>query len=435
MRKVNVSEVIGKSKLNKFHISVFLVSLFVIVFNGYDQSIYGIALPTLMADTGIAPSVFGLIGSYTLYGMLAGSIVFGMLSDRIGRPKALAIGVLLFCFGTGMFGFANSVTEFAIYRVIAGIGLAGVVPVAIPIVSEYSPIKNRPTLTTYVTLGVPIGAIVTPLIGMALLPKIGWRPMYLSGFMPLIMIILIFVLIPESMERLGRKEKNSAIKGVLQKAAPEFQAEDNDTYITDSQKVGKEKSSLKDLFRDGRARNTILFWITFVCTMFFTYGMQTWLPNMMIRAGFPIKNSMIFMFVYASGALPSIGFSGVLASKIGYKKVIAMYTSLSAVMLALMSFSPPTALMYIMLFLVGAGMFGATGLFYTYIAVSYTNSVRSTGVGFAAAAGRLGGSFGPLVGGFLASSGTTLTTNFMVFAASMAVATICVLFTKERVAL
>ena len=434
MSKINVSELVSKSKLSSFHISIFLTSLFVIIFNGFNQSVYGIALPALMQDTGIAASVFGMIGTYTLYGMLAGSLIFGMIANKIGRPKALALGVVLYCFGTGMFGFSNSVAEFSIYRIIAGVGLAGVVPVAIPIVSEYSPAKNRSTLSSYVTAGVPIGAIITPLIGMALLPKLGWRPMYLLGFIPLVMLIFIFAIIPESMERLVGKGDNGKIRKVLRKAAPEFTSGSNDEYVTDNEGAGKSKSSVKELFSDGRARNTVLFWIAFICSMFFTYGLQTWLPNMMIQAGFPISNSMIFMFVYGAGSVPSIGFSGVLASKLGYKKSIVIFTLLAAVMLALMSFRPGGMLMYVMLFLVGSGMYGATALFYTYIAVSYPNAVRSAGVGFAAAAGRLGGSFGPMVGGLLASKGASLTVNFLVFAAAMAVVSLCISITKERIA-
>ena len=433
MNKINVSELVSKSKLSKFHISIFFVSLFVIIFNGFNQSVYGIALPALMQDTGIAPSVFGLIGTYTLYGMLAGSLIFGIIANKIGRPKALALGVVLYSFGTGMFGFSNSVIEFSIYRIIAGIGLAGVVPVAIPIVSEYSPSKNRSTLTSLVTAGVPIGAIVTPLIGMALLPKLCWRPMYLLGFLPFVMLILILAIIPESMEKLVEKGDKSRIKKVLKKAAPGFAAGEDDEYVIGSEGAGKTKSSIKELFTDGRARNTILFWIAFIFSMFFTYGLQTWLPNMMIRAGFPISSSMILMFIYGAGSAPAIGFSGMLASKMGYKKSIVMFTLLAAVMLALMSLRPGVALMYIMLFLVGAGMYGATALFYTYIAVSYPNSVRSAGVGFAAAAGRLGGSFGPMVGGFLASQGASLTVNFLVFAIAMAIVSLCISLTKERV--
>lgn len=68
-RQVNVSEQINKSKLNKWHIIIFLIGLLIIILNGYNQSIYGIALPYLMEDTGIDTAVFGLIGTYCLIGM------------------------------------------------------------------------------------------------------------------------------------------------------------------------------------------------------------------------------------------------------------------------------------------------------------------------------------------------------------------------------
>ena len=434
MRKVNVSDLIAKAKLNGQFIAIFTVCLLVIVFNGYNQYVYGSALPSMMADTGISPTTLGSIATATLFGMFLGSLAFGMIADRIGRVKAMIFGTALFCIADGLFGSATSPAMFAVLRVIAGFGIGGVVPIVIPTVSEYSPVKNRATLSTWVTMGVPIGAIITPLLFISLLPKVGWRNMYRLCFIPLIIIIFIIMIVPESMERLCANKENDKIVKILKRLVPEFQPQQGDVYETASRAGGKAKSSVKDLVSEGRALTTILFWITFFCSMLFTYGLATWLPNIMMEAGFSVNSSLTFVFVYALGSLPFTVLATTLASKIGSKKATALLMAIAAISLALLAFNPPTPVMYLLLFCTGGGMYGETAIFYSYISLSYPNSVRSTGVGFAAAVGRIGGMAGPTIGGILSANGASLTLCFFTFAAFMAVAAVCVCFTQGQTA-
>ncbi len=433
-RQVNVSEQINKSKLNKWHIIIFLIGLLIIILNGYNQSIYGIALPYLMEDTGIDTAVFGLIGTYCLIGMFIGSIFFGVLADKIGRVNAAAIGIILFSVGSGMFGFGNTALEFAIYRIVAGIGMAGVVPVTIPIISEYSPSKYTPLLTSVVTSGVPIGGIITPLIATAVLPVIGWRPMYLSCFIPLVVLIILYALVPESMERYVKRGRKDKIVKTLARVAPEFKPQENDEYLTNSTSTsGKRKAGLKDLFTNGMAKTTLMFWLAFICSMFFTYGMQTWLPSIMMQAGFPITSSMMFMVAYACGSIPSIALSGKLVEKFGYKRSVMGLMCLAGLALGLLAVRPSETIMYILLFLAGTGMYGETAIFYSYLSMSYPNAIRSTAVGFCGGVARLGGALGPVVGGMLVAAGASVSVDLIVFAIPMFIAAICIGFTREYV--
>lgn len=430
MRTVNVGEVIGKSKFNKFFLLVFITLLLVIVFDGFDQAVYGNALPTLMKSTGISASVFGLIGTYTLYGMMAGGILFGMLADRIGRKITLMIGVAFYCIGTGLFGFANTATQFTIFRIIAGMGLAGVAPVGIAIASEYSPVKNRPTIVSVVTAGVPIGSMIAPLLGMYMLPNYGWRPMYLTAFIPLIMIVVLMFLVPESMEKLVRKGENEKVGRILTKADPGFVPNKDNEYITTTSK--KKSAPFTSLFKNGMARNTILFWLTFAFMMFINYGISTWLPKIMTTAGYPLGSSLWFMFTFSLGSLPAIGISGWLANKFGYKKTILTYIAISAVLMLLMMLKTNTVILSIQLFLIGGGMYGTVALIYTFIAVNYPNASRGTGVGWASSFGRFGGSFGPMVGGFLIAQKAPFAVNFLLFAIAFILAGIAVSLTKDN---
>ena len=166
--------------------------------------------------------------------------------------------------------------------------------------------------------------------------------------------------------------------------------------------------------------------------MLFTYGMQTWLPSLMMNAGYSINSSLAFTFAYALGSIPFTALAIYLANKIGSKKATALMMAIAAIAMALLAFHPSTVLMYVLLFCAGGGMYGETAIFYSYISLSYPNSVRSTGVGFAAAVGRIGGMFGPTIGGILTAQGAPVATCFFIFSAFMAVAAIGICFTQEH---
>ena len=434
MSRVNIAELIDRGPFNRFYLTVFALLFLLILFDGYDQGVYGTALPSLIEESGLSPSVFGLIASFTLYGMMAGGIVLGMLADKIGRKATLILGTVIFCVGTGLFGFMSEPIGFTICRALAGFGLAGVSPVAITLATEYSPIKNRATIVTVVTAGVPIGTMLAPLVGLLILPQFGWRPMYWIGFIPLVMVVLIPLFIPESMDVLLRKNKSDEIKRILGKAQPGFVvSEDSEFVIAAEEKIQPSFfGSFTSLFKDGKALNTLLLWLVFGLIMFTVYCMTTWLPQLMKIAGYNLDNSLFFMLIFTLGSIPGVGISGRIANIFGYKKTIIAYVLMAAVMIMAVSSKPSFVILSVLLFFVGAGIFGGMGLIFAYTSQSYENSIRATAVGWASAMGRFGGSFGPLITGLLIANNVSLPINFMVFALALAAVGIAVGMTKDR---
>ena len=125
---INPEKVIGASKFNRFHWSLLFWGFLIILFDGYDLVVYGTVLPVLMEEWNLTTVEAGTIGSYGMFGMVFGAIMFGMLSDRIGRKSVMMITLFLFSFFTLMCGFADSPTMFSTYRFLAGLGLGGIMP-------------------------------------------------------------------------------------------------------------------------------------------------------------------------------------------------------------------------------------------------------------------------------------------------------------------
>ena len=184
---MNVNAVIDQAKFKPFHLTVVLWCLFVVLFDGYDLAINGVALPLLMKEWGMTAVQAGMLASTALAGMMFGAMLFGMLADKIGRKKVIIICVTLFSGFTFAGGFASNPTEFGILRFIAGLGIGGVLPNLVALTSEYAPQKFRSTLVTAMFSGYAMGGIMAALLGVAFTPTFGWKIMFFIAGIPLLL--------------------------------------------------------------------------------------------------------------------------------------------------------------------------------------------------------------------------------------------------------
>lgn len=171
MEKLNANQLIDDARLTPLHWRVILLSALIIIFDGYDLVIYGVALPKLMQHWQLDSMTAGLLGSVALFGMMFGAMIFGSLADKLesygfSRKRLIMLCVFIFSGFTVLCGFANSPKEFAIYRFIAGLGLGGVMPNVIALMTEFAPKKLRSTLVSLMFSGYAIGGMSSALLGM-----------------------------------------------------------------------------------------------------------------------------------------------------------------------------------------------------------------------------------------------------------------------------
>lgn len=427
---VNVNAVIDEAKFTPFHWSILLWCLLIIIFDGYDLVIYGVVLPLLMQEWSLTSVQAGMLASTALCGMMFGAMLFGALADKIGRKNVILICVTFFSGFTFLGAFASNPFEFGILRFLAGLGIGGVMPNLVALTSEYAPKRIRSTLVGTMFSGYAIGGILSALIGSYLVESQGWQIMFLIAGIPLLLLPVMWKFLPESLTFLVKTGKTEQAQSIVQKISPQ-QAISSNTRLTLNEENIPTGSSVKGLFQQGRAFNTLMFWVLFFMCLLMVYALSSWLPKLMLAAGYSLGKSILFLFALNVGAMiGSIG-GGILSDKFHLKPVIMGMLMAGVVALIGLGFNSPAYVLYGLVTVAGAATIGTSILLYSYVAQYYPLSVRSTGIGCASGVGRIGAIVGPILTGLLLTLNLPHTMNFVMISIPAIVA-ICAILSLKR---
>jgi AAHS family benzoate transporter-like MFS transporter len=429
MRQINLHQEIDDAKFGRFHWTLLAVCALIIIFDGYDLVIYGVVLPKLMASWQLSPLQAGAMGSYALFGMMFGAFIFGPLSDRIGRKKVIALCVILFSLFTFINGFARDVFEFGVCRFIAGLGIGGVMPNVVALMTEYAPKKIRNLLVTIMFSGYSVGGMLSAGLGMWLVPDFGWSSVFFVAIIPLILLPVILKLLPESPGFLSRGNQSQRLVHIVQQLNPAYTYQPEDAFVYPLEPSSS--TPLFALFKDGRAITTVMFWISFFMCLLMVYALGSWLPKLMNQAGYPLGSSIMFLMILNIGAIFGAVGGGWLADKFNPRLVLTVFFVLATVSISLLGFKSSALVLNLLVAIAGATTIGTQIVLYSYVGQFYPLKIRSTGIGWASGVGRTGAILGPMLGGTLLSLQLPIAYYFYAFAIPGVVACIAILFTNR----
>ena len=428
---MNVNAVVDQAKFNKFHVNVLFWCLLIILFDGYDLAINGVALPLLMQEWGLSAVQAGMLASTALGGMMFGAMFFGSLADKIGRKSVIMICIILFSGFTFWGGFASTPTEFGVLRFLAGLGIGGVMPNLVALTSEYAPQRMRSTLVTTMFSGYAVGGVMAALLGSWFTPTYGWQIMFWIAGIPLLLLPIIWKFLPESIIFMVKADKQEQARHVLTRLAPEANVTAT-TPLELSKAEVPESATVANLFKKGRATNTLLFWPAFFMCLLTMYALGSWMPKLMMAAGYSMGSSLLFLLAMNIGAVIGTVSGGMLADRFHLKPVIMVLGVVGAIVLSLLGFEPPQVALYLMIALAGAASIGSQILLYSYVAQYYPVAVRSTGIGWASAVGRSGAIIGPILIGMLLGMDLPHQYNFIAVGIPLLVVAIAVTLISKQ---
>ena len=430
MCQIDMQKLADDARFNRFHAKVLLWCLLILIIDGYDIAVVGIALPSIMQQMGVNASTAGFMASSALFGMMFGAMVLGTLSDRIGRRWALSIGVMLFSVFTAAAGFTKDPISFSVVRFIAGLGIGGVLPVIVAQMVEYSPKKIRSLMTALMTSGYALGGILAAVLGKQLIGEYGWQVVFIAAGVPVLLIPFILKLVPESMTYLISRSCNGELAEVARNLQPGVKhPADAQFVVPTADRVAG--APVSRLFQDGRGPSTVLFWIAFFSGLFMVYALSSWLTKLMAMAGYSLGSALSFVIALNVGAIIGAVGGGWLADKFNIKWVLVGMYALGGVLLYLMTFQTSTELRYLIIGAVGACTTGAQLVAYAYCGQFYPMSIRSTGIGMASGVGRLGAIAAPLLIGQIVALELPLEQNFLVIGAFGIIGSIALAFIRH----
>ncbi|WP_322106414.1 MFS transporter [Paraburkholderia sp. J41] len=415
--------------------AVLLVCGLAVLFEGYDVGSIGAVLPALAADRHwqLTPMQLGALGSYALAGMFFGGLIVGTLGDLLGRRRMLLGCVALFSLTMAGAALAPTPFWFGVCRLLGGVGLGGVIPVAAALTIEYSPEARRSFNYGMMYSGYSLGILCAALVAMALLPVWGWRGVMAVGALPLAALWPMARALPESIDYLvagGRVAEAQALAARLGIAGAWV------SRVADASAAKRERAGLREvvaaIFAKRRLRATVCFWIALFCGMLLVYGLNTWLPMIMRKKGYDLGSSLAFLFVFSLTSAFGGLVLGKIADRFGVRATVALAYAAGALAIAALMTKNALAVSYLLVALAGVGSISASLILTGHLTHFYPAHARGAATGWALSFARFGAMCGPLMGGYIASVGADLAWNFVAFAATALVAALAVAALPSR---
>lgn len=353
--------------------------------DAFDVMLYSMVLAALIADLGITKGQAGLLGSMTLVASAAGGMLFGVFADRAGRTKALMGSVILYSVFTGLCGFANNLTQLAVFRLFLGLGMGGEWASGAALVSETWSSEHRGRAFGFMQSSWAIGYALAAAVTALVMPTFGWRAVFFVGMLPALFTVWVQRRVEEPQIWRERASRRSA--GAAQSSA-----------------------RFANVFRGRLGAVTIAVTLMNSCTMFGWWGLNLWIPGYLslpaAQGGIGLSASQMAGLVIAMQVGMWFGYVtfGFIADALGRKRSYVLYLVAAAVLLPLYGIvRNPLVLLALGPFVAffGTGYFSGFG---PLTAELYPTSVRATAQGFTYNTGRLASAVAPFAVGSLAQA-------------------------------
>ncbi|MCX4163203.1 MULTISPECIES: MFS transporter [Paraburkholderia] len=361
----------------------------VALLDGMDSQAIGVAGSLLADRLHVGTSALGTVFAAGQAGYMIGALLIGLLADRFGRRPMLILSVLLFGMLTVATAFAPTLGTLALIRLIAGIGLGGATPCFITLASEYLPERFRRVMVTALFAAYPIGGMLGGFLGSYMVTRFGLNVLfYLVGGLPLALVIGMFAMLPESLQFMSTRGisagaapvvahlRGNAVRGEVDLRANSTKADTGSLFL---------------LFRDDWTMQTLTLWAIF----FATYGVLStiflWYPSLLHLAGVRPSTAAWMVGLENLGGVAGMLVAGVLMMRFGSVRVLLVAFASAAVCMA--GFAAAGGAIFPAAFsmlLTGFLLDLAASAIMALCATLYPVVARSTAVGWAMGAGRLG---------------------------------------------
>jgi MFS family permease len=349
--------------------------------DSFDVMLYALVLASLMPDLGISRDVAGLLQSLTLLAAAGGGLWFGWIADRFGRTRALMGSVLIYSIFTAACGFAQTIPQLALFRILLGIGMGGEWASGAALVSETWPAEHRGKALGFMQSAWAIGYALAAAVNGIVQPRWGWRAVFMVGVLPALFTLWI-----------RRRVTEPAV------------------WRASRDQTGRSAGSFADLFAMPFLPLTIAVTIMNAFTLFAWWGFNLWVPGYLslptASGGIGLSTTTMSWFVIAMQVGMWFGYVtfGFVGDAVGRKRTYVGYLVTASILIAVYaSVRSPAGLLALGPFVAffGTGYFSGFG---TVTAEIYPTRIRARAQGFTYNMGRIASAAAPWTVGSLAQT-------------------------------
>ncbi|MBW9106830.1 MFS transporter [Paraburkholderia phenoliruptrix] len=350
-------------------------------FESYDSFLLSLLLPTLALQFGLTKAQLGLFTSITAAGQILGGILFGYVSDRLGRVRTAMLCIAIYSLFSGLLAFAPNEHWFAAIRFCGALGMGGTWTAGAALIAETWHASRRGKGGALMQMGLPIGAILAITISGIVsgindgLAGGGWRVLFLIGALPFFILFFVARKTPESPIWLERKQAQAQARTVSVDA----------------------KLNVRGLL----TAFTFIFFLQYLY-----WGVFTWTPTFLVTVKhLDFVHSLKFVLALQFGAISGFLLFSAFVDRLGRRPMFMAYLLVGAAAVFGYILSWNALVLMVAIFFTGFsvnGIFAGAGPFLAEI-IGNTAS-RGFLMGLAYNGGRLGGFIAPLVIGTLATN-------------------------------
>jgi MFS transporter, AAHS family, 4-hydroxybenzoate transporter len=430
---VDVTAVLDRQKITGFNVLLVVLAFLVMMTDGYDLGAAAFAGPGLIKEWGLRGPQLGILLSSSLAAGLLGPPLLGYLADRFGRKRVIVAGAFTF----GLFSLAAvataSLNQLVITRILAGIALAGTLPIMVSLINEFAPKKARATMVILMFSGVTFGGGLPGLIAAKYMAVYGWRILFwVGGLAPLAVAAVLLFALPESVKYLTlHPRRRDELVALLQRLDPKLQIGPATQFVISGEE-NKARFSLGALLKGPLAVLTPLYWVSNLVALMVFYFINQWMPTVLSSSGVSVEQAAIATALFQFGGTAAGLLSMRFLDRIGFLPVPILFACGIPVVIGIgIPGLPPMVLIA----LVACAGFCLLGLQFGNIATEaniYPTYIRAWGIGSNFAVGRIGGALGPLLGGIAFGAHLPAQRIFTIAAAPLVVGLLVALLIVPR---
>jgi AAHS family 4-hydroxybenzoate transporter-like MFS transporter len=416
---IDIQAVIDRQPTVRRQIPLLVMMTLVMFIDGYDVFMLGRIAPAIADEFGEPATRLTLVFVLQQVGLAVGSFVIGPLSDRYGRKSLLLISSAAFGLLTLGVLFCHNLTEVAVLRGAAGFALAGVIPNATALLTEFTPPGRRASFVSIAFTGYTAGGAAASFAALSLLKHFGWRSTFwLGGLIPLLLVPIVAWVVRESLQfRFRRNPADPRIGRDLAAIEPGLVIADTSDFT-----IGRadgsdrpEAKGLSALFGQGRAPVTLLLWGAYFVALGMIALLASWSATFFLKLDHvPLDVSAAYSLLSFLSGVVGTTTVGMMMDRVGRARVLTILFAIDAVSIGLMGLVPYGSWAFVILTITwGYAQAGGQGGLNALCAQAYPSAVRGTGVGWAFGLGRVGGIALPALGGWALASGLSIGTSFL----------------------